>query len=231
MAGQASRLGFTLAEVLITLCIIGVVAAITMPSLVASHLEKSRVGLVLSTYSKLSEAVRRMMVDEGSEIQFWGNDSKERVGKFKELLPKYIEIIAKERNKDNSFFMKNGVKIYSITAGTQGAVSKCNLKSNYSNAHDPVDDPRGSYFGACGSLLIDINSDKKPNQEGIDIFGFNIVSDGITPMGHPSESVYNMVFDSSKVNKFVTAWVVYNKNMDYLHCPKKLGWDKASSCK
>ena len=51
--------GFTLAEVLITLGIIGVVAAITMPSLVASHQEKSRVELLVSTYSKLSEAVRR----------------------------------------------------------------------------------------------------------------------------------------------------------------------------
>lgn len=28
-----------------------------------------------------------------------------------------------------------------------------------------------------------------------------------------------------------TAWVVYNENLDYLHCPDKLDWDKASSCK
>ena len=58
-----------------------------------------------------------------------------------------------------------------------------------------------------------------------------IVSDGIVPMGHPKENIHNTVFDASNVDSRVTAWVIYNKNMDYLHCPEKLGWDKAQSCK
>ena len=37
VAGQAARLGFTLAEVLVTLGIIGVVSAMTLPTLVKNH--------------------------------------------------------------------------------------------------------------------------------------------------------------------------------------------------
>ena len=42
---------FTLAEVLITLGIIGVVAAMTMPSLIASHKEKETVSKLKKVYS------------------------------------------------------------------------------------------------------------------------------------------------------------------------------------
>lgn len=50
------KYGFTLAEVLITLGIIGVVAAMTMPSLIASHKEKETVSKLKKVYSTLSNA-------------------------------------------------------------------------------------------------------------------------------------------------------------------------------
>ena len=47
---------FTLAEVLITLGIIGVVAALTMPSLIADHREKETVAKLKKVYSTLDNA-------------------------------------------------------------------------------------------------------------------------------------------------------------------------------
>lgn len=41
VSGQAARLGFTLAEVLITLGIIGVVAALTLPALIQNYQKKA----------------------------------------------------------------------------------------------------------------------------------------------------------------------------------------------
>ena len=43
---NSKKTAFTLAEVLITLGIIGVVAAMTMPSLIANHKEKETVAKV-----------------------------------------------------------------------------------------------------------------------------------------------------------------------------------------
>ena len=48
--------GFTLAEVLITLGIIGVVAAITMPTLINNYREKATVNKVKKFYSMMSQA-------------------------------------------------------------------------------------------------------------------------------------------------------------------------------
>ena len=68
------RFGFTLAEVLITLGIIGVVAAMTMPSLIANYQKKRAVTQLKATYSILSQAFERAKADYG-DMSYWGLDS------------------------------------------------------------------------------------------------------------------------------------------------------------
>ena len=58
VAGQASRLAFTLAEILITLGIIGVVAALTMPSLITNYQKKQTVVELRKVYSDIDNAIR-----------------------------------------------------------------------------------------------------------------------------------------------------------------------------
>ena len=65
MSGQAVRLGFTLAEVLITLGIIGVVVALTLPALIANHREKETVVRLKKAYSTLSNAYTEVLNDYG----------------------------------------------------------------------------------------------------------------------------------------------------------------------
>ncbi len=60
--------GFTLAEVLITLGIIGVVAAITIPAIQAKYFEKMVVAKVKQTYSILGNAVNLMIEEQGCGI-------------------------------------------------------------------------------------------------------------------------------------------------------------------
>lgn len=58
--------GFTLAEVLITLGIIGVVAAMTMPSLIQKNQDKELISRIKKTYSDVSNAVLRAQTDFGA---------------------------------------------------------------------------------------------------------------------------------------------------------------------
>ena len=55
--------GFTLAEVLITLGIIGVVAAMTIPSLIQSYKEKATVTAVKQSYSIFAQALKMVTID------------------------------------------------------------------------------------------------------------------------------------------------------------------------
>ena len=57
--------GFTLAEVLVTLMILGVIAAITVPSLIAKYQEKATVTKVKNTFSIFSQATLRAIAENG----------------------------------------------------------------------------------------------------------------------------------------------------------------------
>lgn len=62
---------FTLAEVLITLGIIGVVAAMTLPALVQNYKEQETVTRVKKFYSVFSQAYAQAILDNGT-IDNWG---------------------------------------------------------------------------------------------------------------------------------------------------------------
>ena len=59
------KVAFTLAEVLITLGIIGVVAAMTLPSLIANYKKQQYVNSLKVGYSILNNGFRSMMAEEG----------------------------------------------------------------------------------------------------------------------------------------------------------------------
>ena len=69
------RAAFTLAEVLITLGIIGVVAALTIPSIV-SHFRKKEVETkVAHFYSVMNQAIAQSEVENGPKDTWWQNFS------------------------------------------------------------------------------------------------------------------------------------------------------------
>ena len=60
--------GFTLAEVLITLVIIGVIAALTIPALMNKTNEQETVVAVKKAYSVLGQAYQRVIAENGEII-------------------------------------------------------------------------------------------------------------------------------------------------------------------
>ena len=123
------KIAFTLAEVLITLGIIGVVASLTLPSVVTNYQKKRTVNKLKSTYSILCNAIQMAKVDYGDDINQWelpdGIDEKASSDYFSEkyLIP-YLKI-AKDCNpgeclpldyrKERTFILSNG-SIISVRA-------------------------------------------------------------------------------------------------------------------
>lgn len=60
--------GFTLAEVLITISIIGIVAAMTLPTLINNHQKKVLHSQFLKTYSDIQNAAKLFQVKEGLTV-------------------------------------------------------------------------------------------------------------------------------------------------------------------
>ncbi|MBS5802045.1 MAG: type II secretion system protein [Brachyspira sp.] len=71
--GLSQNSAFTLAEVLITLGIIGVVAAMTLPALVQSHTNKIVETRIAKFYSTINQAIKMSEVEYGDK-KYWFTD-------------------------------------------------------------------------------------------------------------------------------------------------------------
>ena len=88
---------FTLAEVLITMTIIGVVAALTVPTMIQNYQEKATVAKLRTVYSTLNQAFYMAKTDKGSpETWDWGTawDGPSAVKVFNEYFF-YVEYMIK----------------------------------------------------------------------------------------------------------------------------------------
>lgn len=178
------RTAFTLAEVLITLGIIGVVAAMTLPSLIANY-EKQRTAVaVKKVYAELQQVLKMAVVQYG-DIKFWDLASESSIDSNREFTDKYIKPFYKgfnyiEDGKGNANIWSGGIS----ERGINGAISNGTIISINVSAQSP-------YF------LIDVNGYKKPNRIGNDIFIFNIDlnKEKLVPIGWKDNLTRDMIFN------------------------------------
>ena len=150
--------GFTLAEVLITLGIIGIVAAMTLPSVIGKYQKKVTVERLKKVYTSLSQAVL-YSVKDNDEIEYWdfdGIDAQEFMDRY--IVPYLADIQTLEPPDSNAPERRS--KTYAFADGM--------TLYGWLWHHPRVK----------GFLMInvDINGDKKPNVYGRDKFIFHVFS-------------------------------------------------------
>lgn len=180
-------LAFTLAEVLITLGIIGVVAAITIPSLMTSYKARKLRSQFLKSYSVVQQAIRLMEADGEESFDALDYDRSTGEAFYKPFL-KYVTGAT-----DCGAFTRNNVNCYN-TQTQENRYKNLTGTSKISNAY--FDD--GQIILADGTLLIfeqprgvdrlwifmDINGvNEKPNRLGYDLFALQMTDKGLKAMG------------------------------------------------
>lgn len=164
MRSKKTNSGFTLAEVLITLGIIGVVAAMTLPGLIQNYKEKEFVSMWKKFYSDLSNAAL-LMSKNGENLE----GETEMVTAFSKYI-KHNKIC--EANKDvEQGCWKEGATIYSYDGKI---MIKPNLGS-VSGGAACMTLLNGGTFCIDGSftyrtVIIDVNGPLRPNRMGQDIY-------------------------------------------------------------
>ena len=254
---------FTLAEVLITLGVIGVVAAVTMPTLMVRAKEKQRVSQLKKSYSVLNQAFLRATEKYGGMLD-WGlaittntgekdeNDNPiyDHSGNIKALSYLSEFMNAKKGTKDLVFksYRLNGE--LENEKSTVSAERYVYLNDNIVLVSGWVARGLGHEDGPVMDLTI-VFTDclKKGCTYGKDIFYFKMLPDKhIIPEGlkdtyskyydYDLYATNNFTFEkkcnrtktSGENGRSCTAWVIYNGNMDYLHC-NDLSWDGKHKCK
>lgn len=178
---KIKRTGFTLAEVLITLGIIGVVAAMTMPSLVASYQKKSYAARVKQSYSQLSQAIKLSEVQNG-DIKDWDLElSSDALENTKLVLQKYILPYF-----NGAELCENPESIATIKrCGNRVSVSSYNFLLNNGVSVSAVAGGK-IYAGIQGFILaitMDVDGPKGKNILGHDRFYFFVTEKGVAPFG------------------------------------------------
>jgi prepilin-type N-terminal cleavage/methylation domain-containing protein len=162
---------FTLAEVLITLGIIGVIAAMTIPALINQSQKVETVSKLKKTYSVLSSVLTSSMMDNGDTTTWAWSGATAMVKTY--IVP-YMSIAkdcgwttvpsdcvsAKKTwlNKHNSSYFVDGYQ-FILKDGTQYLIH--------------LDEDDKLYF----QFDIDLNGDKSPNMFGKDCFSLRIFND------------------------------------------------------
>lgn len=88
---------FTLAEVLVTLGIIGIVAAMTMPALIANHQKKATAVKLARFYTIMSQAVLRWQSDDGiipDDFSFEETSGTYIEKWYRDTIGKYIQTVS-----------------------------------------------------------------------------------------------------------------------------------------
>lgn len=170
----------TLAEVLITLGIIGVVCAITIPSLMQNIQDKQFKEAAKEAFSKASWAVQQMKIDEGGSLNYYYSTNN----KFKPVFIKYFKIA-----KDCGIVTDNNLCVPSATSSTiyHSLTNQQTSTTLMDNGQFITLD--GMFWGIENNsnyliITVDVNGyTNGPNIFGRDTYMFQILNDILIPMG------------------------------------------------
>ena len=231
---------FTLAETLIVMGIIGIVAALTIPNLNSSTNDMEKVTKFKKIYAQLNEAQSRAAAVYGP-IEGWftnvnctngascTNGNKryfDRITEFLKLQKSCRDSVGNCTADKNLFYMAGGR--YSTTYNVSSKLPQVVIADGSAiiniNIYNSKCDNKTSYSGSdfyCGYMFIDIDGPNKgKNMLGLDLFSLAITKDGIIP----HYSAQNVSTDISLCTYYgygCAIWILEKGNMDYLKTPNK----------
>ena len=191
---RGGKVAFTLAEVLITLGIIGVVAAMTLPSLIQNYQKKALATQTQKFYSTMSQAVKQYMADYGvddlrntplASNNYEDVGSQEAIASIRDFATKYLKVV-KECNPneegDNNCF----APVYRLWDNSfpdeDNYIYNFTTRVGYGQKRDYVL-ADGSviriFYNAPIELYVDVNGKKGPNRVGYDLWSMDIFYDGV----------------------------------------------------
>ncbi len=172
-----AKAGFTLAEVLITLGIIGVIAAMTIPTLITNHQKKATVTKLQKAISILNQAYRLSFDELGEPDTFPSTRSY-----FNTYWAPYLKVATYCENytmcgydSEKPFYTSNKILVNTIIVDT-GSRTTFYTPDGFLY----VIFPTGRYmehYDSNPNVIVDLNGSTGPNILGKDVFILTRVND------------------------------------------------------
>jgi prepilin-type N-terminal cleavage/methylation domain-containing protein len=234
---------FTLAEVLITLLIIGVVASLVIPNLINDSKKAEYATKLQKEYSVFQQAFKLIVIDSGGSIlnnpdfNCSGTTAYCNLTASKNVVNEFankINIVKNCGTNTGCWYssrlktLGNSTVYDDLELAWSGLCSKATLadgtsimiqmiNSNCSStpsAGTVVDSP--IYQSVCGMMYMDVNGALGPNQLGRDYFVFRITKTGIYPAGIYNDGLDCLINSTSYTTSYGCAGKVLKEGaMNY----------------
>lgn len=187
---------FTLAEVLITLGIIGIVAAMTIPTIINNSNKMKYITALKKSYTTWNQALAKMAVDSGTpeDITSLFTGTTDSIG---DNIASYFNVVQNCKsvvsagcftnkailsyNGTGASWDLDGFAYYKFITADGAAYMFLPISNCTTNESSNI---TGDLTKICATFYVDVNGKKAPNTFGRDIFRFNL-SNGRTPMLYP----------------------------------------------
>lgn len=213
--------GFTLAEVLITLVIIGVIAALTIPTLTKANNRSETEARLKQAYSIFANAIKLSIIDNG-EVATWDySDGSAFVTNYIAPYLKFSKVCSQSTPCDQySWYKPNGAATEWKADGRSPNIYGGYLSNGMYFVTQPIGPGDSNMYNDYGYILffVDINGQKGPNMIAKDIFWFSYFPNGqLSTVGLYSDNAaswknYASLCQNISTNALVicTAWIMSN---------------------
>lgn len=218
---------FTLAEVLITLGIIGVVAAITIPTLIRNYQERAMVNKIKLAHSQLHNAIQFYIAQNNCANSFCLFDTNKTSYDVAAELATVIsgakvctpatyneKYCTNYIIKSNTPYIVDGVYERGDSMDYRGRIvlpngiliritqqAECERTREYIIRDEfgyDTGERRTETFYTCAYIYVDVNNIEEPNQLGADIYRYDVKENGKIEPFNPS--LINSVMLKNKLN-------------------------------
>lgn len=184
-----SSVAFTLAEVLIVMSIIGIVAEVTIPALVKSTQDAEFKSSIKKTFSVLIQAQSLVATENGGQFSYAIANCADSTC-FKNLFRAKLRVVRECDGVAGCFTPQSSMKFLNKTTYTDGyGCGAHNLILRDGTALDFWMDTancsttRGTISDECGWITVDVNGLKNPNTLGRDVYIFYVSANKVFPNG------------------------------------------------
>lgn len=204
--------GFTLAEVLITLTIIGIVAALVMPALMSNTDKSAWASGLATTVGNLNRGFAQMLAVEGTDtlesttlwadyvgsktIRTGDNNIRHELNKYFKIgdminnVPPNVKVM--NLNNTASDALNNTVRFVLANNTTMNIILRPVTYGTNGSDCTKVEENGGVLCERVADIYIDANGDKKPNVIGKDIYLFYLSNQGqLFPYGGKDTNIYD----------------------------------------
>jgi len=202
---------FSMAEVLIVIAVIGIVATLTLPNLNDKYSEDKTIIKLQNMENELNSAHQQAILKYGNYNEWFSSSDSDddKKAEYRDRLVEFLEI-----SRTNTAFPVNGFNDYSNYELKDGSLIAIGADAN----------------GVCNIIVA--TEGMGGVTFGKNIFGFvlNPDTDSVLPYGKLDND--RGTGDKFNVSNYLyaTNWVLTNQNMDYLKCPDELNWETKTTC-